>query len=212
MNSKSSSRKYAGQSESERIRERREKFLEAGLEIFGTVGLRGAKVRAICKAAGLTERYFYESFKNTEDLFLAVYDQQNVKMFEFFSTRLPTLPEDLDDRIHAALNLFFDLMGNDRLVRVRYLESLAGSEAVQQQHLQGHRQFAKISAQFIRVDNPGLSLSDEILETVALAINGAINALATQWMLEGYQTPQDTIVSGAAMTIKGIMTEIRSHQ
>ena len=33
-------------------------------------------VRDICLQAGLTERYFYESFKNSEKLFEALYNQQ----------------------------------------------------------------------------------------------------------------------------------------
>lgn len=212
MNQKTSSRKYAGQSESERIRERREKFLDAGLEIFGTVGLRGAKVRALCKEAGLTERYFYESFANVEALFIAVSEWQNSKIFEFFASELPQLPGDLEDRIRAALNLYFDLMRNERLARVRLVESMVGSEKIRERHIAEIRQFGKIAAQFIRIDNPGLAISDELLETMGMAINGAINTLVTQWMLEGYSTPQDTVVSGAVLAVKGMMTEIRAHQ
>lgn len=34
-------------------------------------GYRNATVKAVCEAAGLTERYFYESFSNSEELLVA---------------------------------------------------------------------------------------------------------------------------------------------
>ena len=169
-------------------------------------------MRALCKQAGLTERYFYESFSNVEDLFMAVYEWLSNKMFLFFATELPKLPEELEDRTRGALNLYFDLMRDQRLARVLLMECRVSSENIRRKHKDDTRQFARIAAQFIRNDNPGLTLPDELLETVALAINGAINTLATQWMMEGYQTPQETVVSGAVIAVKGMMTEVRRHQ
>ena len=212
MTGKTPSRKYAGQSESQRIQERRERFLEAGLEIFGTVGLRGAKIRPLCKQAGLTERYFYESFSNVEDLFCAVYQWQNNSIQTHLAKELPKLSEEIHQRTHKALDIFFTIMHNPRLVRILLLESMIGSEKVQAMHQQTIRNSAKVATQFIRMDNPEISLPDEILETVAMAINGAVNTLVAQWMLEGYRTPQETIVTSATMAVKGIMAEIRNHQ
>ena len=54
---------------------RRARFIEAGIEVFGQQGLRGATVRGVCAAAGLTDRYFYESFPSLEALLQAVYQQ-----------------------------------------------------------------------------------------------------------------------------------------
>ena len=52
--------------------ERRAAFLEAGFELIGTEGYRAATVRAVCKQAGYTDRYFYQLFGSTEGLLLAV--------------------------------------------------------------------------------------------------------------------------------------------
>ena len=211
MNTKTSSRKYAGQSESERVLERKARFLEAGLELFGTIGLKATKVKALCTAAGLTERYFYESFANIEELFIAVYRDQYQRMQSFFIEKLPELTDEIEERTAAALDIYFELIKDERLVRVMLLESMVGSAAVQQMHQDNMRQMAKLAAQFIRVDNPNLDIGDDILELTALAINGAVNALATQWMLEQYRAPKRDVVYSAALAVKGIMAEIRSH-
>lgn len=52
---------------------RREKLLEVGLDLLGTPGST-LSVRAACRTAQLTERYFYESFPDRDALVLAVYD------------------------------------------------------------------------------------------------------------------------------------------
>ena len=66
-------RSYGGLAMEERVAARRARFVEAGVELFGTQGFRGATVRGICAAAGLTDRYFYESFASLESLLAAVY-------------------------------------------------------------------------------------------------------------------------------------------
>ena len=53
---------------------RREKLVEVGLELLGTPGST-LSVRAACRSAQLTERYFYESFPDRDALVLAVYQQ-----------------------------------------------------------------------------------------------------------------------------------------
>jgi len=62
-------RSFKGMSLEERQAERRERLMEAGLQAYGTQGFFSVTVRDICIEAKLTERYFYESFKNSEALF-----------------------------------------------------------------------------------------------------------------------------------------------
>jgi AcrR family transcriptional regulator len=66
-----SPKKYRGQSSDERVAERRQRLIETGIALYGSAGFRATSVKAICQAAGLTERYFYESFANGEALLCA---------------------------------------------------------------------------------------------------------------------------------------------
>jgi AcrR family transcriptional regulator len=208
---KKNPRKYGGLSEAERVIDRRERFLEAGLSIFGTVGLRGATVRALCKSAGLTERYFYESFTDTEELFCSVYEKQSSLLRDFFILELPKLPSDLNLRVEAALDLYFSAMRDERVVRILYLESMVGSPRVTNMHHTATRQYADLGAHFIRADNPELDLSQEFLANVSIAINGICFTLAAQWMLGGYSTAQDIIVKSCALVIRGTIRELRNE-
>src|SRR5579875_1767846 len=68
-------RRYRGLTAAERHRQRRELLLDAGLELFGTLGYAASSVRAISQQAGLNSRYFYESFADREALLIAVYER-----------------------------------------------------------------------------------------------------------------------------------------
>jgi AcrR family transcriptional regulator len=53
---------------------RRDELLAAGVELLGGADGPALTVRAACRAAGLTERYFYESFDDRDQFVRAVYD------------------------------------------------------------------------------------------------------------------------------------------
>ncbi|HET6500919.1 MAG TPA: TetR family transcriptional regulator [Amycolatopsis sp.] len=66
---------WAGTTLDDRRAVRRERLLDAGLDLLGTSGTAAVSVRAVCRRARLTERYFYENFADREGLVLAVYDR-----------------------------------------------------------------------------------------------------------------------------------------
>jgi AcrR family transcriptional regulator len=58
----------------ERQARRRNDLIAAGIELLGSADGPALTVRAVCRAAGLTERYFYESFADRDEFVRAVYD------------------------------------------------------------------------------------------------------------------------------------------
>lgn len=69
-------RPYRGVEAPERLAQRRQRFLEAGLDLLGSAeqDLPEVTVRAICRRAGVTVRYFYECFTDKDDFVAAVFD------------------------------------------------------------------------------------------------------------------------------------------
>ena len=53
---------------------RRDELIAAGVALLGGAGGPALTVRAVCREAGLTERYFYESFNDRDQFVRAVYD------------------------------------------------------------------------------------------------------------------------------------------
>jgi AcrR family transcriptional regulator len=53
---------------------RRDELIGAGVHLLGGESGPAVTVRAVCREAGLTERYFYESFSDRDEFVRAVYD------------------------------------------------------------------------------------------------------------------------------------------
>jgi AcrR family transcriptional regulator len=68
-------RLWGGTTLADRRAGRREKLLAAGLDLLGSDETGGVSVRAVCRRAQLTERYFYESYRDRDALVVAVYDE-----------------------------------------------------------------------------------------------------------------------------------------
>ena len=73
MTNTSEGRTYGGLTAQDRYLQRRESLIAAGLHLFGTLGYPNVSVKRICTEAGLTQRYFYESFDDRAALLGAVY-------------------------------------------------------------------------------------------------------------------------------------------
>ncbi|NUS17521.1 MAG: helix-turn-helix transcriptional regulator, partial [Streptomyces sp.] len=70
--------RYGGKTAEERQAERRRRFLDAALQLFGdTPGYRNTTVAALSEAAGLSTRQFYEEFRTLEDVLAALHLQVN---------------------------------------------------------------------------------------------------------------------------------------
>ena len=69
-----SGRLYAGTGPEQRQARRRAAFVDAGLNLFGREGFRHVSVKRLCDEAGLTQRYFYESFADRSALLAGVYE------------------------------------------------------------------------------------------------------------------------------------------
>lgn len=68
-------RPYRGVEASERLIQRRRRLLDAGLDLLGADETESeVTVRAVCGQAGLTARYFYESFTDKDEFVAAVFD------------------------------------------------------------------------------------------------------------------------------------------
>ncbi len=200
-------RAYGGETAAQRLARQRRQFLDAGLELFGTVGYRATSVRALCKQAGLIDRYFYKNFQDTEDLLVAVYaesmDQvQAAVMKAIADSSGAGQPSDL---IRAGLDAFFAAIENSRVARVCWLEVLGVSPRIDEMYTRRVQQFADLMLVLARGLLPRWPLVDEEARITGIAVVGAISQSALHWLLEDYRTPRATLVSANGRLIRGLI-------
>lgn len=121
-------RLYAGLRAAERDSRRRTLLLAAGLDQFATVGWAGSSVQGICRAAGLSPRYFYDHFDTRETLFLAVTEQIAREVEETVLAALTTADDPLA-RAGAVIEALDHYFASDpRTIRVALMESLSTAQ------------------------------------------------------------------------------------
>lgn len=123
-----SGRLWHGQTPDAREADRRQRLIEAGLELAGTQGVAALTMRAACREAGIGPRYFYELFPTREGLLEAVYDETVDRIREPILAAVATVAgrEGPAAAIRTAFDTAVAVVEDDpRLGRVLFRESSA---------------------------------------------------------------------------------------
>lgn len=203
-------RRYGGRGGEERQAERRARLMAAGLKVFGETGFHGATVKAICAEAGLTERYFYESFHNSEDLLCAVYEQHMALQQQRIAAAVQEAPRAPAAMMEAGLRAFLDLAReNPAGARVQFVEVLGVSPRVDRLYRGAIENFA----QLLRSWNGELaqvSGSDRDEETLAIGLVGAAVGIASRWLLSGFAQSQEVMLQTLLTIFHGVWQQTGS--
>lgn len=188
----------------DRVAQRRALLLVAALEAFGTRGYHAVTVREICAGAGLTERYFYESFKSLEALFSALYLQLNGQLKQatlaaLIAANAGSSASDSSSRIDvlagAALRVLLEFIRDDpRRARVMLIDAISISHDVQQISGQITREYMELTRRFIDQLFPDAASRGVDLDLIASGLLGSNIHIATHWVREGLKTPFDVVL------------------
>lgn len=186
---------YGGIKAQERREKRRETFVEAGLEAFGTIGYGRSTIQDICKIAGLTQRYLYESFKDKEDLLVAVY-QKLINDIETESRMVfEQSQSSSEDKMRELLKRFYQRFKDDpRRARVQLFEVLGVSSRVDKEYQSAMIKLADWIEKIMLSIFPEFKEKCEENNIVFMGGAGAIIQIAHHWTLEGLKIPVDQIV------------------
>lgn len=106
-------RTWGGKTLEDRRAARRVRLLDAGYELLGTGGAAQVTVRGVCRTAQLTERYFYESFADRDELLVAVHTRTAEEVRDAIAAAVVTAPAEPVARATAAVEAFVDLLQAD---------------------------------------------------------------------------------------------------
>jgi AcrR family transcriptional regulator len=175
-------RPYRGVPARDRTAARRDQLLSAGLELLGSEGYSGTTVRGVCRKAGLTPRYFYESFDDLEVLVVAVFDQLIAGTTQAVLAAVEAAPHDAHDKSRAAIGTFVRHLTDDpRRARVAFVEAL-GSERLMRRRLDTMRAFSDLLAAQARDFYRSPAESDTIVDLTASVLVGGMAELLIRWL------------------------------
>ncbi len=187
-----SGRAYGGVSSQERMERRRAAFVDAGWRVMGTVGYHQTTIRGLCREAGLTDRYFYESFRNLEHLLLELHAIGLQRVEDAVLDALAACPAGTspDVVLRAALGAFITEFEDRFMARVLWMEIPGVSPATAGAYRVGVQRFASLLMREAERRTPELLPPSPQRELTAIALIGAVSETAVQWLLSGYSAPR----------------------
>jgi len=191
------------------VQQRRAQLIAAGVDVFGTYGYRSATVEHICARAGLSKRYFYESFADSEALLLACYARCANEIFEAMTVAVMNCPDDIDEQLRAALTGYFEAIDADqRRARITLLEILGVGPAVDAAYTEQTARFATSVQALANKAFDGSRLPNTQLHLIAQGIIGAITTIAAQWLLEQRRRPCAQLIESAYVLVKAVLDRL----
>ncbi|MFC7515911.1 TetR/AcrR family transcriptional regulator [Herbaspirillum sp. GCM10030257] len=185
-------RPYRGMSPDERRAQRRTQLITAAIKVYGERGYRHATVKSVCEAAGLTERYFYESFANSEALLIASFNAVTFTVYREITQAAQTVKRNRTERARAMLRAYFTALQREpRSARVFLVEIRGVSPAVDEAFDQALQTIGRGVSEIVA--RPGL-VHDELLQ--AGVIGGTIH-IALRWIAQGYEPSIEKVIDSA---------------
>jgi AcrR family transcriptional regulator len=205
------SRLYGGLSAEERRSERRGRLIEAAIKVYGDVGYRNATVKAVCAAAELTERYFYESFANSEALLIAAY----VHVTEHLHAEMTAAGAAARGAARTAsiLTLYFTrLQENPQPARVFLLEMHGIGPAVDAVQLDAMKRMSGVLLPRAADGADAEFAAKAPMLLAEIGAMGAVISIARRWVAQGYQQPVGEVIATAAQFCGAALPESESNK
>lgn len=191
---------YRGASAADRIAERRSKLLEAALAVWADPEARTTMTN-ICAAAGLSERYFYESFTGLDALLEAVMDGIANEIEANSRKAADAAGSDPVARVRACVRAFVDLLVDDpRKGRVAIVESVAVRK-LRRRRTDLLRYMAHQSALGSREFLGSPDRSTHLDEIGGLLFIGGMAELVTAWLDGTLEATPDEIVEAGSRAL-----------
>lgn len=199
-------RTYRGADPQQRQQERRIRLLDAAVEVFGTTGYRTATVEKVCSEAGLTKRYFYESFSNSEGLLMAAYGRATDAMRENILAGAQAEADSTEQVLRGALTGFFTFVAeNPESARIAFVEILGVSPTVDALYRKTTTSFSETVLQVAEAAGSSRGLAGPNRRTLAMGLVGAVLTIAQQWLLSPEREPLDSVIASAHTILAAVV-------
>lgn len=197
-------RSWRGVSADERQAHRRQQLVDAGLEVIGTQGWANTTVRAVCRAAGLTERYFYQAFADRDALLIAVYDQVVADGVAVVLQAIGTAPRSFAATVRAVIAAGVEFVTDDpRRGRLLAVEASADPQ-LQRRRQQAMRQQAALIAR-LGTERFGDRTPDVLdAQLNAMAAVGALVEIGTAYLSGGLELSRERLVGHLTQVVLAV--------
>jgi len=197
--SASNARPYRGVEAAERLAARRYQLLAAGLDLLGADGRdfdfeAEVTVRGVCRRAGLSARYFYESFTDKDDFIGHVFDWVIAGLVATTQAAVAAVPPDEQPRAGMA-NVVHTVAGDARVGRLLFSTRLANA-VVMRKRAESGALFAMLSGQYV-IDTLRAPANERVKAAAHFAVGG-VGQMLSAWLAGDVRMEPDELADHLA--------------
>jgi AcrR family transcriptional regulator len=209
MSDSSLVRPYRGVAADDRIASRRDALVDAGLEVFAAEGWSAISARRVCEQAGLTRRYFYESFNDIDALTAATFQriagEVSAAVQAAIIDRTATVPELARRAVAAGLDVLAQPPAKGRYL---VMAQRAGG-SVGQQRARALDDLASIVQTVLSSDSEAASTIDSReARLTAVAVVGAVLSIVDSWLAQEIDLSRGEVISWSTTAALGIFEAV----
>ena len=184
-------RDYNGKTAAERIAQRRERLIDAGVELFGERGYAATSIRAVLRQSGLRDRYFGESFADLDSLLAAVYSRLIDEEISGCAAAIDKTNGGSEGARAMIDTITRSFEKNPGKARIKSREILSGGPVAREQRHAGLRRLAQLVADLLPPSR-ALNSGDALL--LGLGIVAAADEFLMTWMDGAEGLTRDRVV------------------
>jgi AcrR family transcriptional regulator len=206
-------RPYRGVPAGDRVASRREALIDATLDVFAAEGWAALSARRICERAGLTRRYFYESFDGLDAVLGAAFDRITGEVTRAVGAAVsaviaddpaPPLPALVARAVSAGLEVVTTPPSNGRFLAVA---QTAGS-SIAERRARSIDDLAAIVEAVLSIRRESRPIGPQRARILAIATNGAMLRIIDGWLAGELDLTKDEVVSWATTAALGIIDAV----
>lgn len=154
-------------------------------------------VKDVCQEAKLTERYFYESFKKSEDLFQTIFLKMIEELQQNLMQAVIKAAPDPEKMVDAGLRALLTTLKDDpRLARIVYVDAVLVQELHNQATIQETlAQFDRMIQAFVMLTMPQIQHHENELSLIATGLNGYVTQIAIRWVMGGFEQSLEQVLT-----------------
>ena len=194
-------RPYGGVKAHDRVAARRRQLLDAGLELLGAAeDPPDLTVRSLCAQAGVSARYFYESFRDKDELVAAVFDWVIADIAATTQAAVAAAPRDEQNRAGIA-NLVRIIAGDARIGRLLFNPQLSNAVLARKRAGLGGF-FALLGGE--HVTSAYQVPENDRVKAVSHFVVGGVSQTISAWVSGDIELDQAQLVDQLTRTLDGL--------
>lgn len=212
MSDSSLVRPYRGVAADERIANRREALIDAALEVFADEGWAALSARRVCEQAGLTRRYFYESFDDADALIGAAFDRITGEVRAAVRAATaddgPTLSEVVRRAVSAGLDVLASPPSKGRFLAV----AQSAGVSIAAHRARAIDDLAAIVEAVLLTHRQGRPMGSHDARIAAIIAVGAVLSIIDSWLAQEVDLSRDDVVSWTTTAALGIIDAVTARE